>query len=243
MGWEMKKRGGGECGVNLRSEWQRREERFQRWYHAWSVYTNAIPISLTRSKQTNREVCSSTDFTAAWVMCLFLILLLLSVLCPCTLFACYIVVSIIHADTLFAHYLADSIPLLWIFIQAHMNYKDLPSLSIFNQTWWKSVSWWDMGKITVNTSPVVPVNKCDSEGEFFMTMKSLPTARWKLFSTPAEPLVFCLQWTHSKFRNVKCSSKNTHLDQLVEKKYIWLTEVLINDNKLLIRLSSCTASV
>lgn len=129
---------------------------------------------------------------------------------PCILFASYITGSIIHAYTLFAHYHAVSIPHFWIFIQAHINYKDLPSLSIFNQTWWKSVSRRDMGKITVNTSPVVPVNKCDSEGEFFMTMKSLPTARWKLFSAPAEPLVFCHIWMHSKFRNVQCSSKNTH---------------------------------
>lgn len=107
--------------------------------------------------------------------------------------------------TLFASHLAVNIPLFWIFIQVHMNYKDLPSLSIFNQTWWKSVSWRGMGKITVNTSPVVPVNKCDSEGEFFMTMKSLPTARWKLYSAPAEPLVFSHVWMHRSFK--MCNSQ------------------------------------
>lgn len=159
----------------------------------------------------------------------------LSLVDTCTLFASYLTVSITHSYTLFAYYVIVNIPLFWIFIQVRMNYKDLLSLSIFNQTWWKSVSWRDMGKITVNTSPVVPVNKCDSEGEFFMTMKSLPTARWKLFSTPAEPLVFSHVWMHSKFRNVQCLSKNAHSEgspcseeirfiaRLVSQRYLQVT--------------------
>lgn len=71
MCWEVKKercqRVCCESLIRMTAE----ETEVSGWCHAWNVYANAIPINLTRGKQTNKDDCYPNDFTAVWVDQLF----------------------------------------------------------------------------------------------------------------------------------------------------------------------------